>query len=64
VQKKGGVRFLTPGRCSGELDTTAGGFDWLDDEGMRRRRPPVYAGKELGADRAEGPVKGNTEAGS
>jgi hypothetical protein len=58
MKKKGGVRFLTQGRCSRELDMASGGSGQLDDEGTQWRRPPVYAGKELGADGAEGPVKG------
>lgn len=41
-----------------------GGFGRPDDEGTRQRRPPVYAGEELGADEVEGLVKGETEMGS
>jgi hypothetical protein len=41
-----------------------GGFSRPDDEGTWRRRPPVCAGEELGANKVEGPVKGETEMGS
>jgi hypothetical protein len=58
------VGFLTQGRCSRKLGTMLGGFSWLDDVGTRRWRPPVCADEELGADRVEGSVKGETEAGS
>jgi hypothetical protein len=62
--KEGQAMFLTQGRCLGKLGPGLGGFGWLDDEGTHRRRPSICAWKELGANRAEGLEKGETEASS
>jgi hypothetical protein len=41
-----------------------GSFGLSNDEGTQWRRPPVCDGEKLGLDRAEGPMKGETEADS